>query len=61
MMLSTASFSLTPSFVSLKDYSFGSVPPKEQKKSTFFFSTANGSKPPPNHFVSKSKLKKVDF
>ena len=26
-----------------------------------FFSTANGSKPPPNHFLSKSKLKKVDF
>ena len=25
------------------------------------FSTANGSKPPPNHFLSKSKLKKVDF
>ena len=26
------------------------------KKSAFFFSTANGSKPPPNHFSPKSAL-----
>ena len=32
-----------------------------EKKSALFFSTTDGSKPPPNHFLSKSKLKKVDF
>ena len=34
---------------------------KEKKSPQIFFSTADGSKPPPNHFLSKSKLKKVDF
>ena len=34
---------------------------KKKKSAKLFFSTANGSKSPPNHVLSKSKLKKIDF
>ena len=37
------------------------APQGKKSRQIFIFSTANGSKPPPTHFLSKSKLKKVYF